>query len=594
MASDLSVELLEIVGKCLNFTNDVSRFRAVCQSWRSSVSPFTKSRQQLLSPIRGPIQLPKHSDSNGNWPKIMTLTKGVIYHVTHSSGTWIVTVKLNESDEIVRRLDPLFRCPFSCEQLPETFPEALNLLDEDVRVVEMAEAYSLKDISETGRDYRVAVSFNPSCPVLMVIVNGVLYYCNIGDDPIPMLKPVEGLSEFIRLEDVIYYEEKFYAGFVFFAGDGYTCEDSDVRFIPNFVCPPSYRNPRHQSSPRPPGMADRDLPDELIERIREHLDLKTRMHVAQFRAVSQSWRSSIPSFNPLEPPPQDHPLDLLPSTFAIFFPLSDFPYTIQRSIIYHIAPYPAPHHKDERKRGWLMRMDTNQKLLPPLSWRDSGLEKPKRVMMNSVDFGVLEVAKPYLLVSMYDNDKYHKLAVSLYFEFFPAVMLVTCGAIFLGKLSCQVSKSGKAAAMDSSFKWEVIASPVSTSMLWKKKKFLVESLGELLLVERHGSTYVASCCSEEDMLRKEIKFKVYKLDAYRKQWVEMEGSDLDGRILCVGEVCCFSVSSRDFPGCQGNFVYFSYEVWRAKTIFSKIGVFHLDDGSASPLEAGANIFLPPP
>lgn len=203
--------MLEIVGKCLNFTNDVSRFRAVCQSWRSSVSPFTKSRQQLLSPIRGPIQLPKHSDSNGNWPKIMTLTKGVICHVTHSSGTWIVTVKLNESDEIVRRLDPLFRCPFSCEQFPETFPEALNLLDEDVRVVEMAEAYSLKDISETGRDYRVAVSFNPSCPVLMVIVNGVLYYCNIGDDPIPMLKPVEGLSEFIRLEDVIYYEEKFYA-----------------------------------------------------------------------------------------------------------------------------------------------------------------------------------------------------------------------------------------------------------------------------------------------------------------------------------------------------------------------------------------------
>ncbi|KAL6220808.1 hypothetical protein ACLB2K_008562 [Fragaria x ananassa] len=173
MASDLSVELLEIVGKCLNFTNDVSRLRAVCPSWRSSVPPFTKNRQQLLSPIRGPIQLPKHSDSNGNWPKIMTLTKRVIYHVTHSS-------------------------------------EALNLLDEDVRVVELAEAYSLKDISETGRDYRVAMSFNPSCPVLVVIVNGVLYYCNVGDDPIPILKPVEGLSEFFRLEDVIYYEEKFY------------------------------------------------------------------------------------------------------------------------------------------------------------------------------------------------------------------------------------------------------------------------------------------------------------------------------------------------------------------------------------------------
>ncbi|XP_061997909.1 F-box protein At2g17036 isoform X2 [Rosa rugosa] len=211
MASDLSVELLEKVGKCLNLTNDISRFRAVCRSWRSSVPPFTKNKQQLLSPIRGPIQLPKYPDSNGNWPKMLNLTKRVIYHVSHSSSTWVVTVKLKESGEIDRTLDPLFQCPFSREQFPETFPEAFNLLDEDVLVVELAEAYGLRDISEAGCDYRVAMSFNPSCPALMVVVNGLLYHCNLGVDPIPMLKPVEGLAAYPWLEDVIYYEEKFYA-----------------------------------------------------------------------------------------------------------------------------------------------------------------------------------------------------------------------------------------------------------------------------------------------------------------------------------------------------------------------------------------------
>ncbi|PRQ47204.1 hypothetical protein RchiOBHm_Chr2g0097161 [Rosa chinensis] len=291
------------------------------------------------------------------------------------------------------------------------------------------------------------------------------------------------------------------------------------------------------------------------------------------------------------------------------------------------------------ERGWLIRLDAEQKLRPPLSWSNGALEKPR--VINTVDFGVLEVAKPYLLASNYDKN-YHKLAVSLNLDVFPAVMLVRDGVLYLGKWSgggvevkeysvqlspsnpdddddpscsktikandyddvifyqgkfCAVSQSGKLAAMDSSFKWKVIAFPVSTSMWWKKekKKNLVESLGELLLVERHGSTFVAKHCSVEDMLKNEVKFKVYKLDGVRKQWVEMKGSDLDDRIFFVGEDCCFSVSTRDFPGCQRNCMYFCYEVWCGKNVISsRIGVFHLDVGRGSPLEASANIFLPPP
>lgn len=101
------------------------------------------------------------------------------------------------------------------------------------------------------------------------------------------------------------------------------------------------------------------------------------------------------------------------------------------------------------------------------------------------------------------------------------------------------------------------------------------------------------------MHKTELKFKVYKLDEIRKQWVAMEPLDLSDRILFVGEDGCFSVSTRDFPGSQGSCIYFCYKFykWGCDHICSGIGVFNFDNGRAWPLEsypASANIFLPPP
>lgn len=66
----------------------------------------------------------------------------------------------------------------------------LNLLD--FRVSELAKAYSLHlhddddddddaESTSTACNYRVAMSLNPNCPMLVIIFNGMLYYYKLGN-----------------------------------------------------------------------------------------------------------------------------------------------------------------------------------------------------------------------------------------------------------------------------------------------------------------------------------------------------------------------------------------------------------------------------
>lgn len=124
--------------------------------------------------------------------------------------------------------------------------------------------------------------------------------------------------------------------------------------------------------------------------------------------------------------------------------------------------------------------------------------------------------------------------------------------------------------------------------------FVVVVLINSLLVERDGCALVGKGGFIAHMHKTELKLKVYKLDEIRKQWVAMEPSDLSDRILFVGEDGCFSVSTRDFPGCQGSCIYFCDEFykWGSDHICSGIGVFNFDNGRVCPLEsypASANV-----
>ncbi|KAK9284783.1 hypothetical protein L1049_023960 [Liquidambar formosana] len=80
---------------------------------------------------------------------------------------------------------------------------------------------------------------------------------------------------------------------------------------------------------------------------------------------------------------------------------------------------------------------------------------------------------------------------------------------------------------------------------------LVESLSDLLLVDGHTLW---------------TNFEVYKLDEEERRWVRMRS--LGDRVLLVDRNRSFSVSSRDFAGCEGNcFCYLGYSRCAYASVF---------------------------
>ncbi|KAM1907088.1 hypothetical protein ACFX15_026363 [Malus domestica] len=123
-------------------------------------------------------------------------------------------------------------------------------------------------------------------------------------------------------------------------------------------------------------------------------------------------------------------------------------------------------------------------------------------------------------------------------------------------------------------------------------------MGDLLLVDRH-SDYNHRCKTAGH------RFRIFKLEANEKKWVELGAEALDDRILVLGDDGCYFVSSRDFPGCKGRSIYFN-EPWYEKSykhelarMLSRIGVFSLVSGRSSilrlaDLPSSENLFCLPP
>ncbi|KAL6224428.1 hypothetical protein ACLB2K_003283 [Fragaria x ananassa] len=292
-----------------------------------------------------------------------------------------------------------------------------------------------------------------------------------------------------------------------------------------------------------------DLPAELLQSIVKRLDAK--VDVSRSRAVCKSWRFSIPPLNGNSPPIKVH-----------------FSYTIRRRerrikktilplrmrVVYHVAPQsPASN-----SRGWLVKVTESEK-----TWQ-----------------------KPLIMLHPLSGSPFPKgpLAVSLNSDF-PALMMIAGGKLYHCKLGidgeipkCKeiksltspvnygdvichdgkfyaVSLDGRTIVVDSSLTAKMIATPISAPVIWRnipigiRKRYLVESFGELLLV-----IYLASRTEYRHLSEVGVAFEIFKLNADEKQWVEM--TTLDDRILFVGEDSRFSVLARDFPGCKGNCIYF--------------------------------------
>ncbi|KAL6226958.1 hypothetical protein ACLB2K_000917 [Fragaria x ananassa] len=336
------------------------------------------------------------------------------------------------------------------------------------------------------------------------------------------------------------------------------------------------------------------LPTELFEDIVKRLN-STKSDVSRFRAVCRSWRSSIP---PVDSKLQNFKIKTWKeNNYKILH--------VNEVAVYHHLVSPAINPGEQVPRDWLV------KLCSP----DQGGQ-----VMNLLDFQGFELAKAYELsgvqrfvmstnfdspdaMLIHRGELYHgglgldnKGYVNL-FKFEDNQLFMRCSSyedvIFYRGMFYAVTPDGRAIAVDGKLTKVAVSHPICIKYQYHCNKHrvlsLVESSGDLLLVERFSRK---GWC-DGNPLKIDVKFKVYKLNAVEEKWVEMQASDLSDRILVfltgVHDYYGFSLAAKDFPGCQGNCIYFSTKK------LPQVGVFDLSNGTLFDLESlpqSARIFLP--
>ncbi|KAK9064483.1 hypothetical protein SSX86_015865 [Deinandra increscens subsp. villosa] len=385
-------------------------------------------------------------------------------------------------------------------------------------------------------------------------------------------------------------------------------------------------------------MADwSQLPRELLDLISHHLNSETDL--LRFRSVCTSWRSST------------HPF---PSRFPILpnAGISDTTwgfYLSKRTIFRLALPDPDPQ---KPHLPWLIKVERDNPLKTHLMNPLTGSEFipllpsfPKS--LDLLNFRVTELGNEYALqyISYRPNANSIGDSVTLYMEKVAFCGFGVDGFGVDGFVLLTIHVSGKLAVLkNGERKWSiindlpapyddvlffdgefyavdstgrtVIVDPktmslevVSGSVFGGDKKFLVESVGELLMVDKYLSVGPENDTDYDEenyefyedfdcfMSERTVRLEVYKLDKEGGKWVEVK--DLGDRMLFLGDNCGFSASSLEFPGCKGNCVFFTGQNREDDGLIKSkgVGVFDLESGSIGAVcnDSGySQLFWPPP
>ena len=111
-----------------------------------------------------------------------------------------------------------------------------------------------------------------------------------------------------------------------------------------------------------------------------------------------------------------------------------------------------------------------------------------------------------------------------------------------------------------------------------KKRYLVESCGELLQVER----YIKFARDDRGCInRRTTRFRIFKLDFDKgNQWIETRS--LGDVALFLGDNSSISVSTSDYKGCQSNSIYFTHDEIGVKSLqntFVDLGIYDVESRS---------------
>ncbi|XP_048128329.1 F-box protein SKIP23-like [Rhodamnia argentea] len=352
------------------------------------------------------------------------------------------------------------------------------------------------------------------------------------------------------------------------------------------------------------------MPEDLLEFIARRLD--TQFDVLRFRSVCSSWRSSVA---PSPSPSRRGQFPILPSD-GISDAAREF--RLSRRTIFLLG---VPRSRDETFAcGWLVKVKEDvprsTNLLNPLSRCPfTSLPEDFPRVLDLMNLRVLELGHEYVLQDMgyrpFGNDGHlhMKKVVFLCLDSgndFALLTIHVSGQLAMFKSGEKrwsiiqdmpspyddvILFKGEFYAVDGTGRTVVVGLDLGVTLIAQSnwgggKKFLVESVGELLLVNMYLR------------FRRErtVRFKVYKLDREKKEWNEVK--DLGDRVLFLGDDCTFSASAADLRTCKGNriFIADNREVERALRS-PGIGVYDMKSGIIGPLEDDegcSRLFWPPP
>ncbi|KVH88005.1 F-box domain, cyclin-like protein [Cynara cardunculus var. scolymus] len=382
-------------------------------------------------------------------------------------------------------------------------------------------------------------------------------------------------------------------------------------------------------------MADwSQLPRELLDLISKHLISETDL--LRFRSVCTSWRSSIQPFTSRFP--------ILPNAG-----ISDttWGFYLSKRTIFRVglpdrdsqqtpSPWLIKVERDNPQKTHLMNPLTGYEFIPLLPNFPRSLDL--------LNFRVMELGQEYALqyISYRPNANSIGDSVTLYME-----KVAFCSSGVDGFVLLTIHVSGKLALLKyGERKWHIIndlPSPyddvifykgefyavdstgrtvivvldsdttllkvVANSVFGGDKKFLVESLGELFMVDKYLSVGPENDFDYDDenyefyedfdcfMSERTVKLEVYRLDREEQKWDEVKS--LGDRMLFLGDNCGFSASASDFPGCRGNCVFFTGQSREDDGLMKSrgVGVFDLESGCIGPIsnDSGySQLFWPPP
>ncbi|KAF6165519.1 hypothetical protein GIB67_015842 [Kingdonia uniflora] len=273
-------------------------------------------------------------------------------------------------------------------------------------------------------------------------------------------------------------------------------------------------------------------------------------------------------------------------------------YTIGRSRFHHLQfPIDTKYSIFCSSKGWLLMSDISSSSirlvnpflsvnntidLPPLTstiqlhcrraWYGHCLS-PHKVVMSADPFSSSNT-ESYSVMLIYGNDR--KMA---YFRAGDAKWTEVKGAFYIHDVLYYKNKFysidciGLVCVYDNIGKKHFVCQthaivPLNIKIV-SRKYYLVESLGELLLVRRSVRAGPCLTCG----------FEVFKHDPTTSNWVKVES--LSNKMLFLGDNSSFAISTLDFPAYKPNCIFFTsntyyHDLWRWP---SHMGVFDLADGS---------------